>query len=437
MGVDTHLACTIGLVASLGCGPGPGQTQLSESESTTTDAGTESETGSSTDTDESDTDGTKLDAPPEPEPKPHQLVLALGRGVVDGAASFAAPQHFSAVPGRGLTTLHDASEAASYVAIFDREQICLAGVSRQGDAVTLAWHECIQVLPIGEQEYAILDAARMDADGDGVDELLLMKLDGALAVFRLDPASASGFAAPVEIQTSAIWVSPRGITTGPLDDVAGDEAVVTGTEGDPASGGMSNQAVILHGGQSFTSTLIDQAFGPPYLAELTGDGLPDLLLGSSIYRGTGDVDLVEEHLHIPTVWPLWTMDAQGDGIGDVARVEPDESGCEDRGVLELRVGPFEALPDPVVVDGAQLDSWTIKLPGDLDHDGIDELVSVNVDEQACPGVVGWTLTSVETGTSGVVELCDAADSCALVRAELADADGDGNLDLAALVVILE
>jgi hypothetical protein len=72
---------------------------------------------------------------------------------------------------------------------------------------------------------------------------------------------------------------------------------------------------------------------------------------------------------------------------------------------------------------------------------------VGIGEWGCPGPARWAITSVETGTSGSATLCDDADcdiyeykpglgySRYSAAAELIDVDLDGNLDLAALVVV--
>jgi hypothetical protein len=420
---------------SIGCGPNP-PGQDSASESTATNVETESETSTSTDDTDTDTDDpVKLDMGPGPQPEPQQLVIALGRGVVDGTASFAPPQQLPVTSALNLTALHD--QSSSYLVLSTQQEICLASVSRQGELVELEWHDCVEVAPSLRGTYWILDIAHMDADDDGVDELVVMRPDGLLVVFRLDPASPSRLAEPIELQSSAIWQRSWGLTTGPLDDVPGDEAVAVGSEGD--LDGTLDQMVILHGGDSLTTTVIDGPYGRPHVAELTGDGLPDLLIGQTIYRGTGAVNFVEVLHHISTASNLWPMDAQGDGIDDIVRPDFATINCMVPCALELRTGPFDPLPAPVAVDGTHVDTFGELLPGDLDHDGVDEIVSVG---EPCSGPPRWMITSVETGTSDAVDLCEVADDCTMhlqpfgtFATELEDVDGDGNLDLAMLVAI--
>jgi hypothetical protein len=433
----------------LACGPGS-QTE-SEAETTSTETETGTETGTETDTTTDADDGEILDVGDDPDPDPQaEIVLALarGRGIVDGASSFFPPQHFPVESSLGLTALHDAGEGASYLAIWSGEIACLASVTTRGDVVELAWLDCIDAA-------WIWDAARMDADGDGVDELIVMKAGGMFEWYRLDPTSMTGLAAPIEIPSPVEWEPwsrPYGLITGPLDSVPGDEAIGSALDGDPAFGAIGSVQILHHTGQSLEATVIHGANGPPHLAELTGDGLRDLLIGTWIHLGTGDIDLVEQYLSLSTGSPnLWTMDAQGDGIADVARVEPSGINCMDPGVLELRTGPFEAEPPAMLVDGTHLDGTSAQLAGDLDHDGVDELVSLGVVAEDCPGPARWTLTTLAMGTTGDADLCDAEHDCAVVEygfgnqnqyryslaAELVDADGDGNLDLAALLELQE
>jgi hypothetical protein len=420
----------------LGCASEPPPVgQMSESEATTDPDSTDSD---STDTNSTATTSGMLDVPDSPDPDV-ELVFALGRGIFDGPASFAPPQRFAAPFSVHLTALHDVPNGRSYVALWNMEQVCLASVSTQDGISSLAWLDCVLV-------DVVSDAARMDADADGVDELLVIQAGESFASFRLDPDSPSGLAPPVVIPNPTEWDWPVGVVTGPIDAVPGDEAVVSGSVGDPVLGG-GGDTVILHGGQPLAAMVLD-GYGHPSLGELTGDAWPDLLIDSTIYRGTGDVDLVEYHDFLnPIIDGRWTMDAQGDGIDDVARVEDTGLGGCQEDVLELHMGPIDGPSPAILVDGTLLDNRTALLPGDLDHDGIDELVSVGIGEWSCPGPAQWTITSLETGTSASADLCDNAD-CVIyeykpgignfrysVAAELIDVDLDGNLDLAALVVV--
>lgn len=434
----TRAVIGISGLSILGCGPSRVAVGGSESEST---GGAETETGDTT-SDETKFDLRTDDTAGTDEPEPEvQLIVALGSGLVDGESSFGPAQRFPTRQSVGLTALRN-PQGMPQIATWDTHELCLATVFERDGILTLDWHECLEVGPLW-------DATRMDANGDDSDELLVLKLGGSFESFGLDPASPTGLADAVAITNPTPWDRSYGLTTGSLDAVPGDEAVATGSTGDLVLGATPT-AVVVHGGDSLVATAVAEQAGSPHIAELTGDELPDLLIANHIYRGTNDVDLVEMHLPLATgAAGLLTMDGQGDGISEVARVLEGTDDCADPGMLELYTGPFiGSTPTPSVLDATDLDAESALLVGDLDHDGVDEIVSVGVHDGVCPGAARWTVTSVnpDIGTSAAVDLCDA--DCLVVArlsaelaytypiaAELVDVNGDGHLDLAVLVEV--
>src|SRR5262249_37405116 len=144
-----RLAHALVCVALLGCGSGSAGS--SEAESTSESTTTSSGAGTESEPDDSDTDSVKLDVEDtEWDPKPQELVIALGRGTVDGAASFAPPQRIPTSSAWGLVPL--SAGKAHFLATWYDEQICLARVSRRGDLVTLVWRdECFEFVELDPQ----------------------------------------------------------------------------------------------------------------------------------------------------------------------------------------------------------------------------------------------------------------------------------------------
>lgn len=436
----SRIAALISASVGLACGPPSASAGGSESTRETTST-------PSTETGDPDPTGDHeiLDFPDDPgpdrDPLPDvQLIVALGSGSADGEASFGPAQRFSLPPRIGLTAASGVA-GAPMLATWSPNELCVATVAVTAGVVSFEWRACASV-------DAIFDVARLDADADGNGELLVLSATEFLW-FVVDPGAPTGLTAPKVIPNPPSWDRRSPLVTGDFDSMPGDEAVATGLEGDPVLGAAPS-IVVVHAGASLAATVVAEASGIPYIAELTGDATPDLLIGASVWAGTNDVDVVDLLMNLTGDGDArWPMEANGDGVTDIVWVEPGSDDCIDPGQLTVYPGPFtETPPNAAIIDGTRIDPDAVSLVGDLNHDGVDELVSVGVDPWTCPTGGGWTLSSTGTGigTSPVVELCDV--DCRVVTAkldavddrqpaavELADLDGDGNLDLLVLVVL--
>jgi hypothetical protein len=135
-----------------------------------------------------------------------------------------------------------------------------------------------------------VSAADMNGDGHADATTLLRTLEGTttdIAVLRND---TTGKLLPATFTATADLGTAKAFLTGRINGDAAQDALVIATSG----GVMSAKAFLGNGNATFTPsssrtlTTFNSTTVVPKLADVTGDGAVDLLIGSQIYEGNGD-----------------------------------------------------------------------------------------------------------------------------------------------------
>lgn len=254
----------------------------------------------------------------------------------------------------------------------------------------------------------------------------------------------------------------------PIPDRAVAVAVgdLTGSGGDQIYIGTDTTVTRLDGEGWASPTDIwsqpDDVGAVPLIADLTGDGVPDLLVGlPDSDRRVGQVLVFEGPVIDPVTWEtphlelkgfldpddphpagpltgsaIWAVDADGDGGLDLV-VKASER-------TWIRPGPL-TTSEPLGADGdiEWADSVDAKQQqtavGDIDGDSVPDLVFlVGPVDGACGAPTYTVLAAVgpfgpgsSTLDEATIRLTPPADAASLDRIDLADVTGDGLLDLVA------
>ena len=279
-----------------------------------------------------------------------------------------------------------------------------------------------QLFAVGENPRDI-SAADMDGDGD----LEAVVTDGASQLVTVHDNEGGAFSMPPFTETSAFTKESDAADL----DLDGDLDLVT----------MNSSLWILRndGSGNFQASGTGHGFSildKPKLADLTGDGYPDLLAVKNLTIGAPPYNLYYARndgaggflpmVSIP-LGSCGTGDAEPvdlDGDGDLDVVVTEYLGCPSQDARKLYLlfndGAGNLAPPVLVKDFTVTGPERVRA-GDLDNDGDMDLVTGH------PYLVVWL--NQGNGTFGVPFVADTAGN-AVKYLELADFDGDGNLDVA-------
>jgi len=202
---------------------------------------------------------------------------------------------------------------------------------------------------------------------------------------------------------------------------------------------IQDRTVLFNNGGSFSAPVALPLEGSDRVVEVldaNGDGRPDLLTQDAsvfgaaphyrLYLATGDGGFSPVNNSLPTATPPYVADIDGDGVDDVILTTDVFKGLV-RVATDLTLlrsdarGGFYRLNTyrlPLVVQGA-LQSYRI-LAGDLNHDGNPDLVIRCADDLVVMRGTGGGAFEIETRYLPA--------PFGYTAKTLADVDGDGNLD---------
>ncbi len=308
----------------------------------------------------------------------------------------------------------------------------------------------------------------VDANGDGLSDFLEVRGDGT-QMLHVNRGAGRAF----ETHSVSPQVDLRGDSPTPIfgDWAAnGRASVVAGSP--PAA-----FTIVVRGGRWKWERLAGvqahiEDFKPDSsLADLNGDGLPDMFElyhtwgGSGSFVGKGRLSTRGRAGQL-AAWPLnWfqyvlyeitqnamkttTGDINGDGLADMVKIEEPANGIAKVSVWPGRGdGTFEEYPRKLgQLDGAMHNDapWTFVAAHDVNGDGVDELVTMS-DEKICatdlgfidycisrqqiPGLWGYSPRSIQFGDldgDGVDELIVVRDDGVAIRVGFRDSPGPVDL----------
>lgn len=252
----------------------------------------------------------------------------------------------------------------------------------------------------------------VDADGDGVRDLVIWSRLGQLADYRLG-LGGGAFAAPLEVQYSR-GLSPvecdRRTDRALIADVEGDGALEIVVLGSVAAGPGDRRNIMLVPIGDGVAMPEDARFGRAWLPQTYVEEIRGLSLFD--HGGDGDLDLLyvvgsdyylcrhEDGMHQrPELFiepdfggaNTTLADLEGDGVPDLIEADPRFVGGFDDGWNAARLDIRYARPDGSVVAGiVDTDALYINSVvnvGDVDGDGRDDMV------------VGWENAALVTGVA--------------------------------------
>ena len=417
----TVVACLLGC-SDRNAAPSTADASGEESSGTTTTSASDTSTGGS------DTG----------EEEPTYAVVVL-RGVGDGTLLPAIEYPLALSPNYNTAVVRRSGEPD-----------LLAVAYRMGQGQTLEDGLCVYAIDgdLEQIECHILPERQVsmegaDLDGNGADEIVYTMLTSEVGLVRVgsgNPPETFTFEGPDDVLERF-----RSLEVADVDGDARVDIVMAAEEG-PQDGVIADWVVRASLGPSgLEASLLPDlpSSDVSVLADLTGDGITDLLLDElspahkRIYAGDGTT-FAGPVLEFPyEYWfvEVFATDLDGDGQTDLgyARQVAESPDCLGTHVIDWRRGPFLGeLPPVQTLEGTEFREGD-RLPTivDLDGDGVAELVSPV--RGACPPAEGTSIrrlvpsAQVETGPA----LCD---DCTLAsESQAMDVDGDGHLDIIAII----
>ena len=299
-----------------------------------------------------------------------------------------------------------------------------------GDCLRPAW-ESRPLLPAAGtfRTTMVLD----DFDGDGIDDVILIRANAANQTATFQRGRGSGFfAAPADLYTSAPASihSPRGLYHAVAKDLNGDGKLDLLL--------LENLVRLVFLPGNGDGTFADPLFSPAVVgelfavADLTGDNIDDVVafhyvdgFGVVLFSGTGAGTFAESR-RIPLPAPpraIAAGDLDGDGANDIV------AGYGEPSNLAVLFGNDDGTFDPALTR-ANGDSWavTIKL-ADLENDGDLDIVAENHFDRLAVhrnrGGRTFDAATIYPVTEPYTSIYHQ------LHATIADVTGDGELDLLA------
>lgn len=285
-----------------------------------------------------------------------------------------------------------------------------------------------------------------DLDNDGYNEVLVGS--STLNVARFNGSAL------ILVSSHAVRFGCSYLVTGDIDSDGKPDVVCHSGLGTPTSaslfygngaGGFRNKTEMLTnvGSYGFDDDFIDVR-----LADVTGDGRPDLLVTASrvdhffVYPndGVGGISPIARaypHPWSPTgVWPaaLEVLDLDGDGINEVVTASPDNQPDAKLNVYRRGAAGYLVLSERLPL----YDSTTALVAADVDGDGDKELVAghfgfnaVSVLGANAPGLAKRARYELPGFGAGMALYAQVGRSKTLATGDL---NGDGCIDLAGATI---
>jgi len=292
-------------------------------------------------------------------------------------------------------------------------------------------------LKLADQTLARYPVAFVDLDGLGADEIVVGDAASGIQVIRLAGSMLSGVRFPARRGCKFIAIGDID-ADGDMDIVCHDaKSTITLFFGN-GLGGIASTAEIRSSAGSFSV----EDFKSIRLADVTGDGLPDLVVTSSIVdsffvhvnNGFGGFWPPTAYVHPWSAMPVWpaaveVLDLDGDGRNEVVTASPGNGAEAMLNIYRRGANGYLYLANRVPA----YDSMTALATDDVDRDGDVDLVAGHYDFNAVSllrgGVDGLSnQTRFELpGFGSVLDFWMSGDSSSIA---LGDLNGDGCEDLA-------
>lgn len=248
-------------------------------------------------------------------------------------------------------------------------------------------------LRLSDPAFSTYPVAFVDLDGDGVDEIIVGRATPGVMVVRLTGSDALS-AVEYPARRACKFLAVGDIESdGDLDIVCHDEkSTITLFFGD-GTGGIASTVEIRSsaGGYDPAGSYNMNDFKSLQLADVTGDGRPDLVATSSrvgsffvhANNGLGGFWPPTAYIHpysSTAVWPaaLQVLDLDGDGRNEVVTASPGIGSEAMLNIYRRDANGYLALSSRVPA----YDSMTALVAGDVDGDGDVDLVAGHYDFNA-------------------------------------------------------
>jgi hypothetical protein len=279
--------------------------------------------------------------------------------------------------------------------------------------------------------------AFVDLDHDGIDEIVVGRVTSGMTVVRLTAAGGLSTVDHAARRGCKFLVTGDVDSDGNMDVICHDwKSTITLFRGDGIGGFVSTTEVKSSAGQ-----YDEHDFKSMQIGDVTGDGRPDLLVTASSINsffvhpndGFGGFwpATVYAHPWSPTgVWPaaIEVFDLDGDGSNEVITASPDNRPDAALNIYRRVSNGYLALWRRMPV----YDSPTALIAGDVDGDGVPELVAghygFNVVSLLKGGLAGFAdQVRYDLPGFGSIFVSRSGSSNSIA---LGDLDGDGCKDLA-------